>query len=138
VHQRTLIAVAAAVLSLGTAPAGAQSNAELLKIVEDLKKQVQELKEQVKAITPPAASADGKAAQWGDITPASQSDLDGLRADLENYKYDQSRQYERTTAKTTRNTTIDKDHIIAAKIAIAFWHVISGFANYTVCGKRFS
>jgi len=106
VHQRTLIAVAAAVLSLGTAPAGAQSNAELLKIVEDLKKQVQELKEQVKAITPPAASADGKAAQWGDITPASQSDLDGLRADLENYKYDQSRQYERTTAKTTRNTTI--------------------------------
>lgn len=105
-HQRKLTAVASALLSLYGGQAVAQSNEELLKELQDLRKQVQELREQVKAVAPVAISPDGKAPQWGDVAPATQADLEGLRADLENYKYDQTRQYERTTAKTIRNTTI--------------------------------
>lgn len=101
-----MTAVAAALLSLYGAQATAQTNEELLRELQDLRKQVQELRDQVKAVAPPPVAADGKGPQWGDVAPATQADLDGLRADLETYKYDQARQYERTTAKTIRNTTI--------------------------------
>ncbi|MEF9955750.1 MAG: DUF3138 domain-containing protein [Acinetobacter sp.] len=37
---------------------------------------------------------------------ATQSELDGFRSDLENYKYDQSRLYERSTVKSNRDTTL--------------------------------
>src|SRR5690606_35771197 len=40
--------------------------------------------------------------------PVTRRDLNGFRADLENYKYDQQRQYERTTARTRRGTTIGR------------------------------
>src|SRR5690606_23594995 len=39
-------------------------------------------------------------------TPATSDDVEGLRADVENYKYDQSRQYERQTVKSARDTTL--------------------------------
>lgn len=39
-------------------------------------------------------------------TPASQADIQGIRADLENYKYEQSRTAERNRASVTRNTRI--------------------------------
>lgn len=39
-------------------------------------------------------------------TPATSDDIEGLRSDLENYKYDQSRQYERQTVKSARDTTL--------------------------------
>ena len=35
-------------------------------------------------------------------TPATSDDIEGLRSDIENYKYDQSRQYERQTVKSAR------------------------------------
>lgn len=40
------------------------------------------------------------------ITLATSDDTDGLKSDLENYKYDQSRQYERQTVKSARDTTL--------------------------------
>jgi hypothetical protein len=39
-------------------------------------------------------------------TPATKADIQGLRTDLENYKYEQSRAAERNRAQTTRNTKI--------------------------------
>lgn len=39
-------------------------------------------------------------------TPATSDDIEGLRSDIENYKYDQSRQYERQTVKSARDTTL--------------------------------
>lgn len=39
-------------------------------------------------------------------TPATSDDIEGLRSDLENYKYDQLRQYERQTVKSARDTTL--------------------------------
>ncbi len=44
--------------------------------------------------------------QAAEVTTATSEDIDGLRADIENYKYDQSRQYERQTTKSTRDTTL--------------------------------
>ncbi|WP_411691784.1 hypothetical protein [Acinetobacter gandensis] len=44
--------------------------------------------------------------QAAEVTAATSEDIDGLRADIENYKYDQSRQYERQTTKSTRDTTL--------------------------------
>ncbi|MBH2030939.1 MAG: DUF3138 domain-containing protein [Moraxellaceae bacterium] len=37
---------------------------------------------------------------------ATQSELEGFRTDLENYKYDDARQYERSTVKATRDTNL--------------------------------
>lgn len=118
-HSYKPTAIAAALLAFHMLPAAAQTNEELLRQLQDLRRQIDELRQQVQtqpAATPaPAAAPDAAAAvpdptasalppeQW----PATQADLQGLRADLENYKYDQARQYERTTAKTTRNTTIN-------------------------------
>lgn len=103
-------AVAAALLAAGGPPALAQTNEELLRQLQELRKEVEELRREVKSNpqtpNPQAPAGEARSAQWGDPAPALQSDLDGLRADLENYKYDQARQYERTTAKTTRNTTL--------------------------------
>ena len=58
------------------------------------------------AATPPAA-ADASAAQPDDQGAfASKEDVDGLRASLESYKYDQQRLQQTTLASTTRNTVI--------------------------------
>lgn len=106
-HRFRLSFTAAAILSLYGVSAAAQSNEELRKELQELRKELQELRNQVRGATPPPTeAAAAKPPEWGDSPPATLSDLDGLRADLENYKYDQARQYERTTAKTTRNTTL--------------------------------
>lgn len=46
--------------------------------------------------------ADASEAQHVQLVSAD--DLEGVRSELENYKYDQSRQYERQTVKSTRDT----------------------------------
>jgi len=83
------------------------------KEVAELREQVKELKEQLKvqAAAAPntpaatlAANADQATVNAG--TSASQADIQGLRTDLENYKYEQSRTAERNRAQTTRNTKI--------------------------------
>lgn len=85
--------------------------------VEDLKKQVQELTAQVAAQRPPAATppvlqadaapdAETDQATLDATTTATKADIQGIRSDFENYKYDQSRTGERNRASVTRNTKI--------------------------------
>ena len=92
--------------------AGADANA-----VEELKKQVQELKAQVNAQRPLAVAplaAEANAAPGADAdqatidaaTAATKADIQGVRTDFENYKYDQARTDDRKRASVTRNTTI--------------------------------
>lgn len=74
---------------------------------EDLKAQIEELKAAVRSLqeaarTPAKAAAEGEAAD----EPVKKQDLEGLRADLENYKYETKRTRETKTALTTRGTTI--------------------------------
>lgn len=55
----------------------------------------------------PEIDADAQQEQLlTEATPATSEDIEAVRAELENYKYDQSRQYERQTAKTARDTTL--------------------------------
>lgn len=82
------------------------------KEVADLRQQVKELKEQLntqaaaapKATTTVAADADQATRDAN--TPATQADIQGVRADFENYKYETARNFERKVPSVTRNTVI--------------------------------
>ena len=50
-----------------------------------------------------ASEDDGSASA---LALATADDIQGVRSELENYKYDQSRQYERQTLKVTRDSTL--------------------------------
>lgn len=98
----------------------APTNEQLQKRLEDLQQTVEALKQQLKeqaaatpaaapaAVAAPAAPAAVGAATEGQAARelVTRDDLDGLRADLENYKYSQQRDRERKTALTTRGSTI--------------------------------
>lgn len=81
-----------------------------------LQQQVDELKQQKSAgstntLSAAAISPDGnEASEIAEVDTstqtATQSDLAGFRTDLENYKYDDARQYERKTVKSVRDTTL--------------------------------
>ncbi|PKO47932.1 MAG: DUF3138 domain-containing protein [Betaproteobacteria bacterium HGW-Betaproteobacteria-22] len=83
------------VLSAGASSAFAATNEELEKQLEALQKTVESLKQQVQS---------QKVAVPENI--ATQDDVEGVRADLENYKYDESRLRERSTIKSTRDSTL--------------------------------
>lgn len=84
--------------------------------VEELAKQVNELRAQLAKqqtaaqatqAAAPAPSAEGESAEAiAARTSATKADVQGLRADMENYKYDQSRLQERNIPSVTRNTKI--------------------------------
>lgn len=112
--------VAAGMFLLVSAPAFAATGVEdtlarLQTQLAALQQQVNELQKQKDAETQQridaqkALSAQGEAVQAEAAEAAqyaSQGDLDGFRSDLENYKYDVARQYERTTVKSVRDTTL--------------------------------
>lgn len=50
-------------------------------------------------------SGDSEEVPTDEITAATSDDIEGVRSELENYKYDQSRRYERQTVKSARDTT---------------------------------
>ncbi|MET0351561.1 MAG: porin, partial [Rhizobacter sp.] len=122
--SRTTALTGAVVLALASPAAHAQTNKQLKKEIDELRKQVQALIELTKtqaAVAPPVAAAPEPAAPAvaaasvaveqdqatrDAATPASQADVQGIRADLENYKYEQSRTAERNRASVTRNTKI--------------------------------
>ena len=101
-----------------------QSNASSSSLeqarIEELRKQVLELREllqkQQAAQLPATLTAAPNATPGGTEeeaqeavearTPATKADIQGLRTDLENYKYDQSRLQERNIPSVTRNTKI--------------------------------
>ncbi|MDO9237267.1 MAG: hypothetical protein Q7U28_14690 [Aquabacterium sp.] len=83
--------------------------------VDEVRKQLEELrtqlKKQVDTKTTEASAAatnpDGESQESIDArTSASKADIQGLRTDLENYKYDNARQLERNVPSVTRNTKI--------------------------------
>lgn len=96
----------------GASHAAGQSNEQLQRQIEELKALVGALQRQVQARPAPApdsaavpsVAADGNAEEQADV--ATKGDIDGLRTDLENYKYEQRRSRETKTALTTRGTTI--------------------------------
>jgi len=106
-------------LAAGAQAAG-QSNEELQRQIEELKAVVSALQKQVQAGQ--AQAVQGQAAQEAasgqpltsetigsageKVDIATKNDIDGLRTDLENYKYEQKRNRETKTALTTRGTTI--------------------------------
>lgn len=101
------------IVSGGAQAADGDSLADLQAQLKVLKQQVDALEQQkqndAKAALTSARSTNNVAdgvAEDTTIQPATQSELAGFRTDLENYKYDDARQYERQTTKSTRDTTI--------------------------------
>ncbi|MDR2689342.1 MAG: OprO/OprP family phosphate-selective porin [Azoarcus sp.] len=89
--------IAAAVLTsaaLFPFPTWAADTEELQKQIESLQRTLGELQKQVKTL------------QQENLEKATANDVEGVRTDLENYKYDREREYERKNAKSTRDTTI--------------------------------
>lgn len=86
--------VVATLLALASVAPAAQaaSNAELEAQIKALTQLVEQLRKDVAKKTGPA-------------NVATQEDVEGVRADLENFKYDQERSRERNTVKSARDTT---------------------------------
>lgn len=81
--------------------------------LDELRKQVDELRAQLKKQQDAKAPAEATPATEGESqesidarTSATKADIQGLRTDIENYKYDQSRLQERNIPSVTRNTKI--------------------------------
>lgn len=80
---------------------------QLRKQVEELRTQLKQQQDDAKTKEAAAAPAEGESQEAIDArTPASKADIQGLRTDMENYKYDQSRLQERNIPSVTRNTKI--------------------------------
>ena len=144
-HRFKTAALAGAVwLALSAPAAQAQSNSQLKKEIEELRRQVQQLlaqpkpaapaadakevadlrqqvrdlQQQLKALSaapaqatapapaPSPASAEADPATVDAQTPATKADIQGIRADFENYKYETARNFERKVPSVTRNTAI--------------------------------
>lgn len=110
---KTTALATAALLALSGGAVHAQSTSEIATLkntVEDLRKQVQELRSLLQKQATPAAepvAQEGESQESLDArTAASKADIQGLRTDLENYKYDQARTLERNVPSVVRNTRI--------------------------------
>lgn len=128
--RKTSLTVAIGFILTTTSSFSFAQDATLNKQLEGLKKQIEVLQQRLnavevqsststkKAVVPPPVNADnsevltdqdsatGEETLTAEAIPATSDDIEGLRADIENYKYDQSRQYERQTVKSTRDTTL--------------------------------
>jgi hypothetical protein len=86
---------------------------ELNRQVSDLKAQLQKLTEEAAKAKPSEEPQEGESDEALQArTPANKADIQGLRTDLENYKYDTARQLERNVPSVTRNTKIGGGVII--------------------------
>jgi len=108
---RTTALAGAALLALSSPGAQAQTTQELKKELEELRQQLTQLRDQLKSqgapqAATPATGANADKATVDAATAATQADIQGLRTDLENYKYEQARTGERNRLQTTRNTKI--------------------------------
>lgn len=105
--RKTVLAVAigAAFLSLaGSASAASPSNEELLKQLSALKATVEALQKQVKDQGETLEKTREVIPQGAEI--ATTQDVDGVRSQLEDYKYDSARNREYKTALSSRGLTI--------------------------------
>jgi len=130
--RKTSLTVAIGLILTTTSSLSFAQDATLNKQLEGLKKQIEVLQQRLnavetqsaqstkKAVVPAAVNTEDREALTAqdsetettdeavsvEATPATSDDIEGLRTDIENYKYDQSRQYERQTVKSTRDTTL--------------------------------
>ncbi len=122
--KRTSLNLAVALILSASSPLSFASDADLQQQLSSLKQQIESLQQRLHAVeAQPQANAavvapvnesvtseSTEGAEESELaagpTPATSDDIEGLRTDLENYKYDQSRQYERQTVKSTRDTTL--------------------------------
>ena len=124
--NKTTVLTGALLLALSSPAVNAQSAKQLKREIDELREQVRQLTEAAKAqaaatapnteptpnpiaaapIAPAPPAAEHDQATRDARTPATQADVQGLRTDLENYKYEQSRTAERNRASVTRNTKI--------------------------------
>lgn len=122
--KKTTLTVAVGLILSATSQLSFASDEALQQELSSLKQQIESLQKRLNAVesgatksqvvetaavttddTTNAADVEGEM-QVAEVTTATSEDIDGLRADIENYKYDQSRQYERQTTKSTRDTTL--------------------------------
>lgn len=122
--KKTSLNLAVALILSATSQLSFASDADLQKQLSSLKQQIETLQQRLNAVEAQpqtkaavvapvndsiesysSEDADGSELAAGP-TPATSDDVEGLRADVENYKYDQSRQYERQTVKSARDTTL--------------------------------
>ena len=125
--RKTSLTVAIGLILTTTSSFSFAQDATLNKQLEGLKQQIEVLQQRLNVVEaqsstttkkPPVVNADnsealtaqdsetGEEALTAEATPATSDDIEGLRTDIENYKYDRSRQYERQTVKSTRDTTL--------------------------------
>jgi hypothetical protein len=107
-NNKTVLASAVLLaLSTGAQAQPANELQTLRNTVEQLQKQLEEIKAQLAQPAAAPVPTEGESQESLDArTPSSKADVQGLRTDMENYKYDQSRLQERTIPSVTRNTKI--------------------------------
>ncbi|MFC6167545.1 carbohydrate porin [Acinetobacter terrestris] len=122
--KKTSLNLAVALVLSATSQLSFASDADLQKQLSSLKQQIETLQQRLNAVEAQPQTKAAVVAPVNDSiesyssedieaselaagpTPATSDDVEGLRADVENYKYDQSRQYERQTVKSARDTTL--------------------------------
>jgi len=122
--KKTSLNLAVALILSATSQLSFASEADLQKQLSSLKQQIETLQQRLNAVEAQPQTKAAVVAPVNDSiesyssedieaselatgpTPATSDDIEGLRADVENYKYDQSRQYERQTVKSARDTTL--------------------------------
>ncbi|MDR0717231.1 MAG: hypothetical protein LBF50_07440, partial [Azoarcus sp.] len=87
-------------MAIASPPVFAETNSPRAS-AEDLKRQIETLRQSIDSLQKQVETL-----QKENSDRATTSDVDGVRTDLENFKYDQERQYERKNAKSTRDTTV--------------------------------
>ena len=122
--KKTSLNLAVVLILSATSQLSFASDADLQKQLSSLKQQIETLQQRLNAVEAQPQTKAAVVAPVNDSiesyssedieaselatgpTPATSDDVEGLRADVENYKYDQSRQYERQTVKSARDTTL--------------------------------
>ncbi len=122
--KKTPLNLAVTLILSATSSLSFASDADVQKQLSSLQQQIESLQQRLNAVEaqPQAKAAvvapvnnsvardSSEASDASELaagpTPATSDDIEGLRSDVENYKYDQSRQYERQTVKSIRDTTL--------------------------------
>ncbi|MCO8068260.1 OprO/OprP family phosphate-selective porin [Acinetobacter schindleri] len=113
-EKQHLLAVSVALVLQGFS-LNAQANDDTQAELQQLKTQIEQLQkrfvqlEQKHGAQVASNDGEGSGLEEGDLQIASEvttDDVDGLKADIENFKYDESRRYERQTVKSARDTTL--------------------------------
>lgn len=112
--KQHLLAVSVALVLQGVS-LNAQANADTQAELKQLKTQIELLQkrfvqlEQKHGAQVALNDGEGLDSEDGEAqitTQVTSDDIDGLKGDIENFKYDESRRYERQTVKSARDTTL--------------------------------